>query len=108
MAIQAPGAEVTGATLQIFRSSGFAERGFCLECGSHVFHRPREGPELAISAGLFEPGGFHLAEEIFHDRKPPFYRFGDDTRKKGSLAMAAVWAPRLLWRRLMRTLSRTA
>lgn len=100
MAIQAPEAEIAGDTLQTFQASSFAERGFCGRCGSSIFHRPTLGPEIAVSAGLFEAKGLTLTHEIFHDGKPAFYRFQGDTRKRSALSMALEWGPRLLWRRL--------
>ncbi len=62
MAIHSPEATVEGETLEVFRSSAFAERGFCARCGSAIFHRPQDGPELAVSAGLFKPDDFWLPD----------------------------------------------
>ena len=61
MSFQVPEAEITGKPLAVYRSSAFAERGFCARCGSHIFHRPQDGPELAISAGQY---GTRVASEI--------------------------------------------
>ena len=102
MAIQAPDAIVEGETLRIYRSSRYAERGFCDVCGACIFHRPQDGPELAISAGLFDPEGLTLTHELFPERKAAFYRFGGDIARIGGLRMAAAWLPRILWRRLTR------
>lgn len=102
MALQAPHAKIVGDTVVRFRASAFAERGFCSVCGSAIFHRPQDGPELAVSAGLFEPDDLVLAYEIFSDRKPAFYRLAGDAVQRNSLAMALEWGPRLTWRRLMR------
>ncbi len=38
---------ISGETLAVFGSSDFAERGFCTRCGTHIFHRPKDGPKLA-------------------------------------------------------------
>ncbi|KPF76497.1 hypothetical protein IP78_13160 [Brevundimonas sp. AAP58] len=100
MAVQVPGSEITGETLVVYRSSSFAERGFCGRCGSHVFHRPRQGPELAISTGLLENPDFRIAREIFDDARPPFYRFEADSVKRSGLSMALEWLPKLIGRRL--------
>ena len=45
--------------------SAFAERGFCRTCGTHIFHRPQNGPELAVNSGLFPPDDLFFAREIF-------------------------------------------
>lgn len=98
MAVQAPGSEVSGETLAVFASSEFAERGFCSRCGSHIFHRPKLGPELAISAGLLNSTDLTITREIFHDSKPVWYRFDASSRKRGALSMALEWGPKLVVR----------
>lgn len=100
MAIQAPEAVIRGDTLMVYSSSAYAQRGYCNGCGSHIFHRPKIGPELAIAAGLFDGKGLTLTHEIFHDHKPAFYRFAEPTLKRSSLSMALEWVPRVVWRRL--------
>jgi hypothetical protein len=103
MALRAPPeTRIEGEDVRIFSSSAFAERGFCGVCGSALFHRPKNGPELAVSAGLFDPGDLRLTREIFFDAKPSFYAFANETIKRSSFVMALAWAPRLLWRALTR------
>lgn len=104
MSLQVPGAVITGGELTVYRSSAFAERGFCRRCGTHIFHRPQDGPELAVSAGLFQSAGLHIAREIFFDAKPAFYRFVADSTKRSGASMAYEWLPRLLRRRAGRWL----
>lgn len=102
MSLRAPGSTINGSELAIFRSSTFAERGYCRRCGTHIFHRPQDGPELAISAGLFQSLDLHIEREIFFDAKPPYYRFVADSEKRSSASMAREWLPRLLRRRAVR------
>lgn len=106
MALQVPEAVVTGDDLTVYRSSSFAERGFCRTCGSHVFHRPMDGPELAISAGLFEDAEQFVAREIFVDSQPRHYRFQGVTDRRTSTSMAIEWLPKMLARRLRRLFKR--
>lgn len=107
MALRAPpGTMLVGETVRVFQSSALAERGFCAQCGSALFHRPKDGPELAVSAGLFDPIGLKFTREIFFDRKPAFYSFADQTIKRSTLVMALAWAPRLIWRGLLASLRR--
>jgi hypothetical protein len=106
MSLQAPDAVISGDALAVYRSSAFAERGFCRFCGTHIFHRPQDGPELAVSAGLFRSDDFHIAREIFFDLKPAFYRFVADSEKRSSTSMAREWLPRLLVRRMGRWLGK--
>jgi hypothetical protein len=63
MSLQAPGSVISGADLTIFPSSTFAERGFCRCCGTHTFHRPQDGPELALSASLIQSADLHIERE---------------------------------------------
>lgn len=100
MAIQVPEAVISGEGLTRYASSRFAERGFCKDCGTHIYHRPKDGPELAISAGLFEDPDMFVAREIFADSNPPFYRFEANSIKRSGLSMAFEWGPKLLWRTL--------
>lgn len=51
--------------LKWFRSSDFARRGFCGECGSSLFFQPDDSGRISIAAGsLNAPTGLHLVEHI--------------------------------------------
>ena len=73
-----------------FASSDWAERGFCRECGSHLFYylKPEDG--YSFAAGLFDgTDDFTLSEEIFIDEKPGCYSFaGERVRLTGAEVMA--------------------
>ena len=63
-----------------FASSEWAERGFCSQCGSHLFYYLKEPGIYILSAGLFaEQGDFQLHGQVFIDHKPGFYDFANDT-----------------------------
>jgi len=65
----------------VFASSDWAERGFCKECGTHLFYRLKEGDHYAIPVGLLEGAvQWQLADQIFIDKKPGFYSFAENTR----------------------------
>lgn len=73
-----------------YRSSDWAERGFCRECGTHLFYYyiPKSG--YSFTAGLF-PGAdaFPLTSEIFVDEQPATYAFaGERERMTGAQVMA--------------------
>ena len=106
MALQVPEAKVEGDSLTVFPSSGFAERGFCRTCGSHIFHRPIDGPELAISAGLFDDPDQSVAREIFVDNQPRHYRFEGVEIRRTSASMAREWLPKIVKRRVLRWFGR--
>lgn len=73
-----------------YRSSDWAERGFCTKCGSNLFYRFIPADNYSFPAGLFDDlGGMTLTEEIFVDEQPGYYSFAQDTlRKTGAEIMA--------------------
>ncbi|CAM5183696.1 hypothetical protein CDEN61S_01303 [Castellaniella denitrificans] len=75
------GVEFSGGKAQAYRSSDWAERGFCPTCGTHLFYRLLSGNEYILPAGLFQDRAFQLVDEIFIDEKPAFYELKNQTRK---------------------------
>ena len=67
-------------SIAVFNSSELAERGFCKSCGSNLFFRVKETRQHFIPAGLFDDqSSFSFERQIFIDRKPRFYAFGNNT-----------------------------
>ena len=67
--------------LKWHKSSSFARRGFCSECGSALFWEG-EGDKIYISIGsLDQPTGLRLASHIFVDEKADYYEIEDDLPK---------------------------
>lgn len=65
----------------IFSSSEWAERGFCRECGTHLFYRLKKEGHYAIPVGLFGGGSeWRFTEQIFIDEKPSYYSFAESTK----------------------------
>lgn len=65
----------------VFNSSDWAERGFCKQCGTHLFYRLKENQQYIMPAGLFEePAGLHFDHQIFIDEKPEYYHFANATQ----------------------------
>lgn len=79
--------------LACYRSSEWAERGFCKECGTSLFYRMIDPPDkfLGVSVEAFEEAdGFELAQHIFIDNKPDRYDFKDEApRLTGAETMGA-------------------
>lgn len=73
-----------------YRSSDWAERGFCKLCGSSLFYRLLQDGRYAVSAGAFDDQtDFTLSGEIFIDDKPKYYDFaGDRCRMTGAEVFA--------------------
>ena len=86
------GVEITkGDTLQWYKSSDWAKRGFCNKCGTSLFYCLKDNDEFwAIAAGTLNiPSGQSLSKEIFIDEKPDYYALsGEHPRLTGQ----QVWA----------------
>jgi hypothetical protein len=66
--------------LKVYKSSEWAERAFCGECGTHMFYKLSATNEYFVPAGLFQNDiEFELKEQIFIDMKPSYYEFANQT-----------------------------
>ena len=80
------------AALRRFDSSAWAQRGFCGDCGSHLFYRLKAQDLYFVPAGLFGPiEGLEFTTEIFIDSKPPWYAFANPTRKMTEADVVAAF-----------------
>ncbi|QIG78790.1 GFA family protein [Stakelama tenebrarum] len=73
-----------------YRSSDWAERGFCGECGTHLFYHLLPADSYSCPSGLFaRADDFPLTSEIFIDEKPATYSFaGNRERLTGAQVIA--------------------
>ena len=66
--------------LKTYQSSEWAERGFCGDCGTHLFYRVLSANQYFIPAGLFQDETeIEFTEQIYIDRKPSYYEFANQT-----------------------------
>ena len=78
--------------ISVYRSSDWAERGFCRLCGSHLFYRYEENHYMML-AGLFEDNhDFKFVTQYFIDNKPSFYSFENETTCLTSAEIAQMKA----------------
>ena len=78
----------------VFGSSEWAERGFCRQCGSHLFYRLKANSQYMMSVGLFAADpGFVFDHQVFIDDKPAFYAFGNETTDMTGAEVFAGYAP---------------
>ena len=81
--IEAPadGVKVTGP-VKTYRSSWFAERAWCDNCGSALWFRNVDGPETGdyeFASGLFDnAGGARLTRVVYADRAPDGFSLAGD------------------------------
>ena len=90
------GADVqfNGQIPTVYRSSEWAERGFCSSCGTHLFYHLLPNDEYILPAGLFQNAALTLTNEIFVDQQPAFYEFSNRTHKMTGAEVFAQFAPR--------------
>lgn len=73
-----------------YRSSEWAERASCTECGSNLWYRFVPAGTFSFTAGLFAlPADWGIGEQIFVDEMPPYAELAaESTRKTGAEVMA--------------------
>jgi len=81
-----------------YKSSEWAERGFCKSCGSSLYYRvmspgPHNGTWHVGLGALDDPSGITMTGEIFIDKKPDAYAFAGDTHKMTEAEVMAMFAP---------------
>jgi len=80
--------------ISLYRSSDWADRGFCNRCGSHLFYRFRQTGQYFVPAGLFdvnEPVRFE--HQVFIEEKPDYYEFTNQTVNLTGAEVFAQYAP---------------
>ncbi len=66
--------------ISVYASSEWAERGFCKQCGTHLFYRLKQNQKYIIEAGVFDHSeGFVFDHQIFVDQRPDYYAFSNQT-----------------------------
>ncbi|BAZ44471.1 hypothetical protein NIES4102_14800 [Chondrocystis sp. NIES-4102] len=67
--------------IAVYQSSQWAERGFCKQCGSHLFYRLKENNHYFIPAGIFDQSEDLLFDlQVFIEEKPEYYSFANQTK----------------------------
>ncbi|ABV35664.1 glutathione-dependent formaldehyde-activating, GFA [Shewanella sediminis HAW-EB3] len=80
--------------ISVYSSSDWAERGFCKNCGSHLFYRLKQISEYQLSAGLFDSqSSFKFDLQVYIDKKPSFYSFANKTSIMTEAEVIAKYAP---------------
>jgi len=79
--------------ITVYNSSEWAERGFCKECGSHLFYRLKGNQKYIMSVGLFEnTDDFVFNHQVFIDKKPAYYEFKNNTENMTEAEVFAKYA----------------
>lgn len=68
--------------ISIFNSSDWAERGFCKNCGTHLFYRLKEMNLHIIPVGIFDDDiEFVFEKQVFIEERPHYYQFANKTEE---------------------------
>lgn len=79
--------------ITIFDSSEWAQRGFCSQCGTHLYYRLKKNQQYMMPAGLLDKDHeLSLKKQIFIDRKPAYYNFSNETIKMTADEVFAVFS----------------
>lgn len=82
------------AVVTDYRSSDWAERGFCSKCGTHLYYRLTGSNDYILFAGFFSDAvPFEFKEQIFIDSKPGYYEFANSTDNMTGAEVFAKFAP---------------
>lgn len=80
--------------VQVYRSSEWAERGFCRTCGSTLFYGTVADGVRHPAAGLFkDAAGAPMKLEFFADAAPQGYALAGTHRKMTTKETLALFAP---------------
>ena len=81
--------------IEVYQSSELAERGFCNQCGSHLFYRFKQNNQYFIPVGLFDNcEGLVFDHQVFIDEKPEYYCFANSTKNLTGAELFAQFAQR--------------
>lgn len=81
------------AFIGTFNSSDWAERGFCTQCGTHLFFRMKENKQYFVPAGLLQDiAGFVFDHQVFIDAKLDYYCFANKTQEMTREALFAQFS----------------
>lgn len=82
--------------IKVFDSSEWAERGFCSNCGTHLFYRLKQANQYILPAGLFDQlddlDNAEFTTQIFIDEKPRYYDFANQTKMMTGEEVFAAFA----------------
>lgn len=76
-----------------YRSSDWAERGFCTTCGTNLFYRIVENDHYVMCLGAFDDQErWRFDGQVFIDDKPAYYDFANQTRMMTGAEVFAMYA----------------
>lgn len=96
MGVITKGFDVTAGKdhLGVVKSSAWAERGFCRECGSNLFYRVPEQGYLSVAFGsLDETNGLKPSIQFYVDKRPEGFALAANIKEMTEAECIAFFAP---------------
>lgn len=82
--------------VKMYDSSSWASRGFCTECGTHLFFRFKESGDYNMPVGLFpDLKGLEMSMQYFSDQRPSYYCFTNKTKEMTRAEIMAYFASKI-------------
>jgi hypothetical protein len=80
--------------LGVYRSSEWAERAFCKQCGTPLYYRLIGQDHYFVSAEAFDDrAGYVFTHQVFIDEKPAYYDFANKTHDMTGAEVFAAFGP---------------
>ena len=80
--------------IKVYNSSEWAERGFCSQCGSHLYYRFKQYNLHFMPVGLFDNlDDIEFDHQVFIDDKPNYYDFANKTKNTTGAEEFAQFSP---------------
>mgnify|MGYP000103120496 FL=1 len=79
--------------INYYQSSDWAERGFCQDCGTHLFYRLKKTGAYNMPLGLFpDLENATMDIQYFSDKKPSYYCLANNTKEMTEAQIMAYFA----------------
>lgn len=79
--------------IKIYESSSWASRGFCSDCGTHLFYKLKKTGDYNMPVGIFQNlTGLEMDTQYFSDQRPAYYCFSNDTKEMTRAEVMAYFA----------------
>ncbi len=76
-----------------YESSDWATRGFCSECGTHLFYRLNKTGDYNMPLGLFTGlADLNMSMQYFSDQRPDYYCFSNETKELTAAEIRAYFS----------------
>ncbi|MFK7855551.1 MAG: GFA family protein [Granulosicoccus sp.] len=82
--------------IKTYQSSSWASRGFCADCGTHLFYKFDESGEYNMPVGLFSDlSDLEMDMQYFSDQRPGYYCFENKTKELSRAEIMAYFAQKV-------------